>query len=108
MYWLNVINSPYIKLLSFYWISDFKVLQDLTDNKFLFGIDSRGTFAIRIQKGFEKFKFKCSDFGVTFKTMDYENKRKFQIETFKVSPGTECRLSLNDEDEIRIIGRFIF
>ena len=47
--------------------------------------------------------FKSPAFGVTYKTVDNEGKRKFQIEVFETKPNTECKVEIDEENEHKVM-----
>ena len=83
-------------------ISDNELLTSPTSRKFLYAIDSEGPYAIPLNE--KPMTFKCSDFAVTYKTEDFDQKRKFQMEVFEVKPNIQCKIYIDDDNEVQVIG----
>lgn len=78
------------------------MLTSPTSRKFLYAIDSEGPFAIPLNE--EPMTFKCSDFAVTYKTEDFDLKRKFQLEVFEVKPNIQYKIFIDNDNEVQITG----
>jgi len=77
------------------------LLDSLPNQKYLFASGEKGMFAIKIEK--KELYFKSPAFGVTYKTTDEGEKRKFQIEIIETEPNVQCKAIIDDQNKLKIV-----
>ena len=96
---VKLFNSIISKGIIFFLDGD--LLDSLLHQKYLFACGEKGVFAIKIDGN--SFQFKSPAFGVSHKTTDEGEMRKFCIEIIETEPEVVCKAVIDEQNNLKIV-----